>query len=185
MTSFEYLSVLVSIILGLGLTHLLSAARDLIQRRAEIQFHWLPLLWAALILLAQIEWWWGLFEFRARTEWNFFSFLFLLLSPVSMYLTAGIVLPQVEDGVRDLKQYYFDSHRWLFSLAGLTNLLDATRALAAGVDWGDPRVWSNLAAVSIFAAMAMVRNQLFHIIVTLLLAMLFLVFVIISRLRIV
>jgi len=28
-----------------------------------------------------------------------------------MYLTAGIVLPQVEDGVRDLKQYYFDS-RW-------------------------------------------------------------------------
>lgn len=35
MTPFEYLSVLVSIILGLGLTHLLSAVRALIQMRAR------------------------------------------------------------------------------------------------------------------------------------------------------
>jgi hypothetical protein len=184
MSSFEYLSVLVSIILGLGLTHLLSSARDLIQQRAGIHFHWLPLVWAALILLSQIEWWWGLFEVRARTEWNFFSFLFLLLSPVSMYLTAGIVLPQGADGVRDLQRYYFDNHRWLFSLAGLTNLLDAIRALASGLEWIDARVWSNFAAAAILASLASIRRQLFHVIVTLLLTALFLVFVIISRLRI-
>ena len=56
MTSFEYLSVLISIILGLGLTHLLSAVRDLIQQRAQVRWHWLPVLWAGLIFVAQIQW---------------------------------------------------------------------------------------------------------------------------------
>jgi len=56
MTPFEYLSVLISIILGLGLTHLLSAVRELIQKRAQVRFYWLALIWAALIFMAQVQW---------------------------------------------------------------------------------------------------------------------------------
>lgn len=44
MTPFEYLSVLISIILGLGLAHLLSAVRELIQRRARVRFYWLNIV---------------------------------------------------------------------------------------------------------------------------------------------
>ena len=100
MTPFEYLSVLVSIILGLGLAHLLSAVRELIQKRAQVRFYPLALVWAALIFTTQVQWWWGIYELRTAQAWNFFSFFFLLLAPVSMYLTAGMVLPDIEGDER-------------------------------------------------------------------------------------
>ncbi len=185
MTSFEYLSVLISIILGLGLTHLLSAMRGLIQQRAQVRFYWLPVLWAGLIFLAQIQWWWGMFELRQRPEWNFFSFLFLLLAPISMYLTAGMVLPHVEgEGECDLKRYYFNNRSWLFGLAASTNLLDAARSWLAGGGITDARVWSNLVGIAMFIALAIIRRELFHATVTMLLVGLFLLFVVITRLQI-
>jgi hypothetical protein len=51
MDAFGYLSVLLSIILGLGLTQLLTAIGRLIRHRDRVRVHWLPLLWAAVLLL--------------------------------------------------------------------------------------------------------------------------------------
>jgi hypothetical protein len=46
-TSFEYLSVLISVIVGLGLSHPLTSAARLIQRRRRIRLHAPTLLWMA------------------------------------------------------------------------------------------------------------------------------------------
>jgi hypothetical protein len=185
MTTFEHLSTLISIILGLGLTHLLSSVRELIQKREKVRFHWLPVLWAMLIFLAQIQWWWGIFELRLRPEWNFFAFLYLLLAPVSMYLTAGMVLPDMIGASEcDLKAYYFHNRSWLFGLLALSNLLDATRDWIVLHTVADARVWSNLIAAAMFVSMAIIRRELFHTIVTLLVLGLFLYFVVVQRLTI-
>ena len=47
MDAFSYLAVLLSIVLGLGLTQLLTAAGRIIRQRESIKLHWLPLLWTA------------------------------------------------------------------------------------------------------------------------------------------
>ena len=186
MTPFEYLSVLISIILGLGLTHLLSAVRELIQKRARVRFYWLALLWAALIFTTQVQWWWGVYELRGREGWNFFSFLFLLLAPVSMYLTAGMVLPDIEgDEECDLKSYYYRNHGWIFGLTATGNLLDAARAYMASGTASDPKVWTNLTGVALCLSLAIIRSELYHVVVTLLLTALFLSFIIMARLNIV
>jgi hypothetical protein len=186
MTPFEYLSVLISIILGLGLTHLLSAVRELIQKRARVRFYWLALIWAALIFMTQVQWWWGIYELRVQPAWNFFSFFFLLLAPVSMYLTAGMVLPDLEgDEECDLKSYYYRNHGWIFGLTALGNTLDAARAYLATGNARDPKVWTNLIGVALCLSLALLRSELYHVIITLLLTTLFLSFIIMARLNIV
>jgi len=64
-TPFEYLSVLVSIIVGLALTQLLSGAARLIQLRRRVPMHATTLLWMAMLFLIDIQVWWVAFE-RAR-----------------------------------------------------------------------------------------------------------------------
>lgn len=48
MDAFSYLSVLLSIVLGLGPTQLLTAVGRLIRHREHVRVHWLPLVDAAL-----------------------------------------------------------------------------------------------------------------------------------------
>lgn len=186
MTPFEYLSVLISIILGLGLTHLLSAVRELIQKRGRVRFYWLALVWAALIFMTQVQWWWGIYELRVNTTWNFFSFFFLLLAPVSMYLTAGMVLPDIEgDEECDLKSYYYRNHGWIFGLTATGNFLDAMRAYMAIGSFANPTVWTNLIGVALCISLAVIRRERYHVAVTLLLTTLFLSFIIMARLNII
>jgi hypothetical protein len=126
-----------------------------------------------------------MFELRRRPEWNFFAFLFLLLAPISMYLTAGMVLPHFQgEGECDLKQYYFKNRGWLFGLAASTNLLDAARAWPEVDGITDARIWSNLLGMAMFIGLAIFRRELFHATVTVLIVGLFLFFVIVARLRI-
>ncbi len=51
---FEYISILVSIILGLGITQILSAFTDLLYNYKKVKFYWPQLLWVLFILFLQI-----------------------------------------------------------------------------------------------------------------------------------
>ena len=64
MTPFEYLSVLVSIIVGLALTQLLSGAARLIQLRRRVVMHPATLWWMASLFLINVQVWWVAFERR-------------------------------------------------------------------------------------------------------------------------
>src|SRR5204863_8181191 len=93
MDAFSYLSVLLSIIIGLGITQLLMAGGRLIRHRDRVRVDWLPLLWAAVLLIVFVQVWWSMFGLRTYNEWNFFRFL-LVLSPTSaLYMMAALVLP--------------------------------------------------------------------------------------------
>jgi len=70
MTPFEYLSVLVSIIIGLALTRLLSGAARLIQLRRRVRPHAITLGWMAFLFLANIQIWWVAFERREESQWS-------------------------------------------------------------------------------------------------------------------
>jgi hypothetical protein len=47
MDSFEYLSVFLSILLGLAVTHLVVGTVSIIQQRASTKVYWVHLLWVA------------------------------------------------------------------------------------------------------------------------------------------
>jgi cellulose synthase/poly-beta-1,6-N-acetylglucosamine synthase-like glycosyltransferase len=105
--AFSYLSVLLSIILGLGLTQLLTAAGRLIRHRDRVRLDWLPLLWAAVLLVIYVQSWWAMFGLRNVRKWTFVAFLAVLAQTTTLYMMAAVVLPeQVEDAGVDLAEHY-------------------------------------------------------------------------------
>jgi hypothetical protein len=114
--AFSYLSVLLSIVLGLGLTQILAATGRLIRHRERVRAHWLPMLWAGLLLVIYVQVWWSMYGLRLRRDWTFLAFSTVLAQTATLYIMAAVVLPeQVEEGGVDLGEYYDRHHRWFFS----------------------------------------------------------------------
>jgi hypothetical protein len=181
-TPFDYLSVLISIVLGLGLTELLSNVHRLIQARDRVTFHWLPLLWSGLIFVMLVQWWWAAFGLHRQLEWNFFFFLLILLIPVLMYLTAASVLPTIEpEKTYDLRAYYFSIHHWFFWIVAATSVMECLRAVL----YDDLQATLlNAAAVVLLGSLAIVRRPFYHAVTSLLLGGLLVAFIVLETLRI-
>ena len=142
MDPFSYLSVLLSIILGLGITHLLAAASRLIRARAIVRVYWPPLLWAVVMLIIYVQVWWSLFGLRGRSDWSFLAFFVILLQTVLLYMATALVLPEtvadeagamrpaglpdVPEG-NDLRAHYDRQVGWFFGFVGATVLVSAVK----------------------------------------------------------
>jgi hypothetical protein len=178
MTPFEYQAVLISIVLGLGITHLLSSVHRLVQARQQVRLYWLPVAWTALLFVGQVEWWWANFQLLSNSDYNFFYFLFILLSPVALYLAAAFVLPDIEPGLQyDLRGYYYGVRGWFFGALALQLLCDAVRrAVQAGsvISFG---VTSNAVAAVLIGLLAVTDKRWYHAAITIAVAGLFLSFV--------
>jgi hypothetical protein len=181
---FEHISVLVSIILGLGITQLLISVHRLVQARERVRPYWLSLLWAALIFVSQVEWWWASYALRQETVWNFFYFLFILLSPVSLYLAAAFTFPEIEKGeTYDLRQYYFATRGWFFAFVALGPVLDAVRRAVQAGTLADFGAASNAISAVLVGSLAVSRNERYHAAVTVFVAALFFSFILSSALQ--
>lgn len=94
MTPFEFISVALSFVLGLGITRLLSSAINVFRRRDQIRVHWVPLVWAGVIFLFQIQYWWAIFELSdIVTEWTLLRFVTLLGMAIFLFVAGALVLP--------------------------------------------------------------------------------------------
>jgi len=126
--AFSYLSILLSIIVGLGLTQILTAVGRIIRHRDRVRADWLPLLWAAVLLVIYVQVWWSMFGLRHVNEWTFGSFAAVLAQTGTLYLMAAVVLPeQVGDQPVDLAAYYDQHHRWFFGFLLVTLVVSVTK----------------------------------------------------------
>jgi len=148
--SFSYLAVLLSIILGLGLTQLLTAAGRLIRHRDRVRIQWLPLLWAAILLLIYVQVWWSMYGLRLQREWTFFDFSIVLAQTATLYVMAAVALPEeVETTGTDLGVYFDRQHRWFFGFFLATLVVSVIKDVVLGGRLPDS---TNLAFHALFAA---------------------------------
>jgi len=186
MTPFEHLTVLVSIVIGMGIAHLLTTVHELVQVRTRVRLYWLPMVWVVLIFIGLVEWWWAIFALRTTVKWNFFYFLFLLMSPVTMYLAAAFVLPDDSERsheVIDLRRYYYVNCGWLFGVFAVSPALDGIRRGVAAGTFRDTGAWSNLVSAVLLASMGVVKKPWYHALITVIVAGLFLSFIVSSALQ--
>ena len=128
MDPFSYLSVLISIILGLGITQLVTGLGRLIQARARIKFYAPTIAWVGLLLIIHVQTWWAMFGLRSQLQWSFIQFFVVLLQPLVLSLLAALVLPDIgPETVVDLRANYFAHSRWFFGLLVLLLLVSLTK----------------------------------------------------------
>jgi hypothetical protein len=112
--AFGYLSVLLSIILGLAIAQVLQGYRALLLARSRVHADAAPLIWSGVILLFAAQAWWASFGLNARHHWDFLDFAVILVQMGLLYMLSAIVLPDVpaEHSV-DLAGH-FERHRKTF-----------------------------------------------------------------------
>jgi len=115
MSMFEFVTVMVSMILALCLGHLMRSASFLAKTDREV-IYYLPLvLWSIVVLLSVINHWWTLWDLR-DVDWNYGSFIYILIAPVLITFATGLLSPsQSRSDSIDLRQHYSRIRR-LFSL---------------------------------------------------------------------
>ena len=164
MDEFSYLSVLLSIILGLAITQILKGFRGLLQSRARVRFYWPSITWAILLLVINVQTWWAMFGLRSHHDWTFAAFAVVLLQTILLYMMAGLVLPDFfGEGAVDLRANYYAHHGWFFGLAVLDGLVSIAKDVVLDGTLPQP---TNLGFHIVFIATAcvaaLVRNEWYH-----------------------
>jgi len=130
MDQFSYLSVLLSIILGLAITQVLKGFRGILLARSHVRMYWPVLLWAIGLLAMCGQSWWANFGLREVVEWTFGQFAIVLLQMVFTYMLSALVFPDFfGDQVVDLRQHYYAHVRWFFGLFIAVLLTSLTKDL--------------------------------------------------------
>jgi hypothetical protein len=180
----EYLSVLVSIIVGLGMSQVLTCVGNLLVDRRRVRFYWPWALAATMVFLVYIQFWWSTFTVVEAAARNFFGFVLFLLSPVALFLSAVVLLPDFEqDGVIDLKAHFFENHRLYYGFLALVPLLNFVRSLAVS---GDPLYIPQrpyeVGSILLLAGGAAIGGERFQKVLVLALTALFVVFILMAGL---
>ena len=124
MTSFDYLTVLVSIVLGLAITNVLTRLAAVISARDRIRFYWPPVAWAIWLFFLCVQHWWAEWGVRHTLRWTFLDFWLLLLVPVVLFLLSALVLPErFDDEMLNLEDWYINNRAWFFALLALVPIL--------------------------------------------------------------
>jgi hypothetical protein len=115
MTPFEYVSVLISIILGLGISQLVTGVADIVHQWDRVKLYWPHMLWIGFIFFLHIQDWWTLYDLRNLTSWKLHTFLFTILYPINLFILARILFPFGSvDQNTDFKEFYFKNARRIF-----------------------------------------------------------------------
>jgi hypothetical protein len=114
MSPFEFVAAFFSVVIGLGISHMLSALSDLIEARDRVRTYWVQSLWAVTVLLLLIHGWWGMWDLRSAPHWTYVSFIITVAFLSALYLSSTLIFPRVnETGPVDL-EFHFESIRPIF-----------------------------------------------------------------------
>lgn len=130
MSPFEFVTVLISIILGLGITQIMSGIADLIHQWGKVKLYWPHMLWVVLVFVLHIQDWWLLYQLKSVTTWKLPMFLFQVLYPISLFILARILFPMpTEENATDMRTYYLTNYRKLFTMVVILSVLSGLENL--------------------------------------------------------
>ncbi|HEY9045835.1 MAG TPA: hypothetical protein VIN08_08065 [Ohtaekwangia sp.] len=112
---FEYVTVLISIVLGMGITQLVSGFAAIVIKWERVKIYWPHMILILLVFIIHIQDWWATYELHAYEYWRLPTFLFIILYPVNLYILARILFPPRWAAKEiDLKKFYFENYRKIY-----------------------------------------------------------------------
>jgi hypothetical protein len=121
----EYVSIFVSIVVGLALADLLISFHRLLRVESRVQWYWLVPALAVYLLMVIVSFWWGTYYWLRQVQTlSMAQFLPTLLTAITIFLLSAAVLPdEVPEGGIELKAWYLKNSRQIWILASIGLLL--------------------------------------------------------------
>ena len=98
MSEFEYLSLLVSIIVAFALSEIFADWGQMIRGRDHVKVYWVHIAATLLVAVLIVQFWWSAWQYRELAI-NFYHYVALLLSLLTCVLLAFVITPKITDGV--------------------------------------------------------------------------------------
>ncbi|MBS0359731.1 MAG: hypothetical protein JSR98_00005, partial [Proteobacteria bacterium] len=104
---FEHITVLLSFIYAIAITHLLSTTTELILARDRVRVSWLLLGWMAVALVLPVENWLSFAPLQTLKHWTLNEALLQFGTAFVQYFTCSLVSMRVEkEGVVDMPAFF-------------------------------------------------------------------------------
>lgn len=117
MSPFEYVIVLISIILGLGITTILTGIAEWIKHHRNSTLYFPHAIWIAIVFIMHIHEWWECYTLKSIDVWRLPLFLFIILYPIDLYVLAHLLFPKQQEESFDSKKFYYDHYPAFFICA--------------------------------------------------------------------
>jgi len=156
----EHSVTLISIIIGIGLTEMLGNLHRLIRNRSRVTWDWLPVTWAAALLLLVINYWWGIYLGLSGLNQasNAAEFGLLLIQPILLFLTTASVLPNFDANCEwDVRRHYGEHRKTFIVTFALYQCITWITALVIGT-----LGWNVISVVRVIILLLLVLMLLFN-----------------------
>lgn len=134
---FPHIRIVMGMVVGLGITRLLTGVAGLIQHPARARLSLIHLLWALSILIELILFWWWEFALYEISDWSFGIFAFLIVYAVALFLLAALLFPDRIDDYDGYEDFFLKRRHWFFGVFAATLLLDIVDTWIKGEPYFD------------------------------------------------
>lgn len=140
MSEFEYLAVLVSLILGLGITRLLAGVATMVHQRRRVRLDPVHVLWTGGLFWTLILNWWVFFQMSTFDLWSFDVFLIVIVWAVIFFLMTVVLYPPDMAEGEDYASVFERNRLWFLGLFAASGLSDIALTAVRG-DLLDPPIY--------------------------------------------
>lgn len=163
---FEYLGVILSVVMGLGVTHILAGLSKTIHDRKSVRLYWVQVLWSINVLVYIITIWWGMFWWSGLDDWSYYQFLLLILYAILLFFSASLIFPWEFSADFDFEKHFYETRPWFFSVLALAWCVDVPETMLKS-DVGlrglpDAYVAFSFLQIVLAATAAFWSNKTFH-----------------------
>lgn len=115
---FEHTAIFFSIVLSLGLVHLLGGWSLMLDARVKTRLYWVHFLWTVNLMFLIALVWFANFALSSAADIGLVHYFVLLTYSISIYLMCALMFPVRGAEITDFKQHYY-ANRVRFCAVGL------------------------------------------------------------------
>ncbi|WP_143520077.1 hypothetical protein [Reichenbachiella sp. 5M10] len=125
MEPFEYVVVMITLILGLGMTQLLNGVADMVAHYDKIKFSYAHSLLISVVFLVTLQDWWYSYQYSKQIEeWTLPIVLSLLSFPILLFVETRLLFPTGSRSQEtDMEVYFQENWKWIYSIFVMTILI--------------------------------------------------------------
>jgi hypothetical protein len=164
MDVFEYVAVMVTVVLALAVSHILTSVATMVANPDRVRPYWLHFLWAVLLLGLNLQAWLVLWTLREQAQWPVGQIVMMLVSASLIFVAARVLEPDLPSGSYvDLREHFARirfplfatlSVFWLFPILG--------RFLYVGGRLAEPETIGRLAFFGLSLSGVVVKSPTWH-----------------------